>query len=291
MTRINQDLFERLRTKLRVSRSRVYALIDKRVRSAALPRHLAAIAVAADNGVNISKYASQEDLSVIRQSRIGSSPVHVTLPSNGPAVMPASRLQRKKKQGVKFDNNRGTTVFVIHGRDRKASDAVFTFLRSLGLRPLEWVQAVRLTRKGSPYVGEVLDVAFQKAAAIIVLLTPDDEARLKKEFFTADEPSYEKVLTGQARPNVLFEAGMAFGKDPNSTILVQLGLTRPFSDIGGRHVLNLSNSPESRQEFAAKLTSAGCAVDNSGSDWLSAGDFKLNSPSAVSLRAPRRLRS
>ena len=66
---------------------------------------------------------------------------------------------------------------------------------------------------------------------------------------------------------------MAFGKDPNSTVLVQIGELRPFSDIGGRHVVHLSDQPTSRQEFVTKLANAGCNVDTSGTDWLSAGQF------------------
>src|SRR5439155_15140361 len=127
---------------------------------------------------------------------------------------------------------RGTTVFVVDGRDLAARDALFMLLRALGLKPLEWTQALKLVRKGSPYVGEVLEAAFREAAAVVVLMTPDDEARLSRKFLKPGDAAYEKILTGQARPNVLFEAGMAFGKDPNSTVLVQVGDVRPFSDVG-----------------------------------------------------------
>ena len=68
---------------------------------------------------------------------------------------------------------------------------------------------------------------------------------------------------------------MAFGRKPENTVLVQIGELRPFSDIGGRHVLHLGNDPTSRQEFATKLANAGCNVDTSGSDWLTEGDLSL----------------
>ena len=276
MARINSQLLEKLRNKTGLSRSRVYALIDQKVRTASLPRHLAAIAVAADHGVNISRFASAEDLAAMRSAAVSAAPAPVVVP-------PATRRPRAAKS--KQPTRRGTTVFVVHGRDLAARDAVFSFLRSLALRPLEWNQALRLTRKGSPYVGEILDAAFGEAAAIVVLLTPDEEARLKREFVQARDPNFERELSGQARANVLFEAGMAFGKNPNSTVLVQLGETRPFSDVGGRHVIHLSDSPASRQEFATKLANAGCNVDTSGTDWLTAGSFQ------VSRESTRRRRS
>ncbi len=36
---------------------------------------------------------------------------------------------------------------------------MFDFVRSIGLRPIEWSEAVGLTAKGAPFVGEVLDAA------------------------------------------------------------------------------------------------------------------------------------
>jgi predicted nucleotide-binding protein len=138
-------------------------------------------------------------------------------------------------------------------------------------------------------VGEILEAAFREAAAIVVLMTPDDEARLLPAFRKPDDPAYEQELTAQARPNVLFEAGMAFGKASNSTVLIQLGHLRPFSDIGGRHVVFLSNEVTSRQEFVTKLANAGCNVDTKGTDWLTVGDFAAQ-PSNKALQRPSRAR-
>jgi len=130
-------------------------------------------------------------------------------------------------------------------------------------------------KKASPYIGEVLEAAFSKAQAVVVLLTPDDEARLKKEFQTGSDPAYEKTLTGQARPNVLFEAGMAFGTHPEQTVIVEVGSLRPFSDTYGRHVVHLSNDVRKRQELMIKLENAGCPVDFTGTDWQTESDFTL----------------
>lgn len=165
------------------------------------------------------------------------------------------------------------TVFVVHGRNDKAAEAMFSFLTSLGLNPLEWERALHLTGDGSPYIGDVLQAAFTQAQAIVVLLTPDDEAILKETFRKdGDEPA-EKVLTGQARPNVLFEAGMAMGYNPSRTILVELGTLKPFSDVSGRHAVRLDDSSEKRQALAMRLEIAGCEVDRNGTRWHSVGRF------------------
>ncbi|MEI2722670.1 MAG: hypothetical protein V9H26_03740 [Verrucomicrobiota bacterium] len=70
MPRINADLLKRLESKLGVSQARIYALIDQKVRSSHLPRHIAAIALASERGINISKYATAEDLAMIREQPV-----------------------------------------------------------------------------------------------------------------------------------------------------------------------------------------------------------------------------
>ncbi len=182
---------------------------------------------------------------------------------------------KEKNKNDHPKNNRN--VFVVHGRDTKARDALFEFLRSIELHPLEWSEAVKATNKGSPYVGQILDAAFSTVQAVVVLMTPDDEAQLRKPYREISDPDYESKLTPQARANVLFEAGMAIGRFPDSTIIVEIGSLRPFSDIMGRHVIKLNNSPERRHELANRLQKAGCQVNLSGEDWYRAGNFEGDS--------------
>ena len=158
-------------------------------------------------------------------------------------------------------------VFVVHGRNLAARDALFEFLRSLDLHPLEWAEAVSATGKPSPYIGEILDAAFSRAHAVVVLFTPDDEARLKEAFRQPVDPPHETELTGQARPNVLFEAGMALGRSQDRTVLVEVGQLRPFSDVTGRHAIRLDGSTQRRQDLAQRLSTAGCPVKLDGRDW------------------------
>lgn len=165
-------------------------------------------------------------------------------------------------------------VWVVHGRDERLRRGVFDFLRSIGLEPLEFSEARKLTGKPMPYVGEILHAAFQHAQAVVVLLTPDDEARLRPELQKEGDPDHERVLFGQARPNVIFEAGMALVSHPEQTLLVQFGIVRPFSDVTGRHIVHMDGSGEKRQELASRLEDAGCPVNLSGTDWHRVGDMK-----------------
>jgi len=163
-------------------------------------------------------------------------------------------------------------VLVVHGRNTAARDAMFVFLRSVGLRPIEWSEAIRITGNPNPFVGEVLDAAFNHARAVLVLITPDETTALLSRFVRDDDPLHEREPGLQARPNVLFEAGMAMGRSPERTVLVQLGDTRPFSDIGGRHVIRLTSNSKSRHDLADRLRLAGCDVNTSDRDWHTTGD-------------------
>jgi predicted nucleotide-binding protein len=177
-------------------------------------------------------------------------------------------------------------VFVVHGRDLRLRDSMFSFLRSVGLHPLEWAEAVAATNHPNPYVGEILDTAFSIAQAVVVLLTPDDEGRLSQRLQQRGDPSHETQLTAQARLNVIFEAGMAMGRFPDRTILVELGSLRPFSDVAGRHVIRMDDTTQRRQELAQRLQSAGCPVNLAGTDWHTEGRFNL--PPTRARRTRRR---
>ena len=166
-------------------------------------------------------------------------------------------------------------VFVVHGRDIRLRDDFFNFLRALSLQPIEWSEALKLTGKATPYIGEALESAFKNAQAVIVLLSPDDEVRLSPDLWEPKEDETEKDFKLQARPNVLFEAGMAFGSHPERTLLIEIGEVKAFSDVAGRHVVRLSDSPKKRNEIVERLRTAGCAVSTSGNDWLSTGSFKV----------------
>lgn len=102
------------------------------------------------------------------------------------------------------------SVFVIYGRNENARKAMFEFLRSVNLHPLEWEQAVKLTGLASPYVGDVIDAGIEHSSAALVMFTGDDIARLRPEL--AMSGSGDSGDAFQPRPNVILEAGLALGK-------------------------------------------------------------------------------
>jgi len=168
--------------------------------------------------------------------------------------------------------NKASSVFVVHGRNEDIRTSMFDFLKSINLEPIDWDEAVSMTGHGSPFTGEVIDKALKQAQAVVVLLTPDEVTYLRSEYSNGPLDK-EAEPSQQARPNVIFEAGMAFGFAPETTILVEFGSIRNFTDIAGRNVIRMDNSEGSRRSLASRLQTAGCPVDISGVEWLTIGDF------------------
>lgn len=267
---IDTKLLTAIQGKLRKSRAAVYRVIAEQSNRLGVRPEIAALEVASMAGVNFQRFASEEQLERLRAARASVHSASTSMPSNSLSVL------RKIAGSARKAKPPGKGVWIVHGRDERLRRAMFDFVRSIGLEPMEWSSAVKATRKGSPYPGEVLDKAFAKAAAVIVLLTPDDEAQLRKAHWRKGEESYEKRLMGQARPNVLFEAGMAFGTHPSQTVLVEIGRCRPFSDTLGRLVVRMNDSAPKRKELADRLAAAGCVVDTTSTNaWMEAGDFSV----------------
>ena len=272
MPNINPDLIKRLRVKLQVGNARIYAIIAEKASQTLLDRHLAALLVASENGINIQKYSTPEQRAEIR----GSAAFGALGPPkdlSASATSSSDRRAAKAKKNPHASRPRDNTVFVVYGRDDKLRAALFDFLRALGLKPLEWAKAVLMSKSTNPYIGEILDATMARAQAVVVLFSPDDEARLKPQLLRKGDEASEKHLRGQPRPNVLFEAGLALGRHPDKTILVEVGRLRKFSDIAGRHVVRLTNNLEKRNDLANRLENIGCQIDKQGTDWTRAGDF------------------
>jgi hypothetical protein len=167
--------------------------------------------------------------------------------------------------------DRRKTIMVVYGQDEDTRRDMFSFLHSLHLLPSEWNDAVARTGKASPYVGEILKTAFGMAQAFLVLMTPDEQVVLRPELCKAP---HDASAAFQPRPNVILEAGMALACDEARTILVTTGALRGMSDLDGRHVVRLDNSPERRNDLVQRLKVAGCDPRTDGSLWIRTGNFE-----------------
>jgi predicted nucleotide-binding protein len=164
-------------------------------------------------------------------------------------------------------------VFVVYGRDEPARRAVFDFLRALDLRPLEWEALVKGTGTTVPFLSEAVLTGLDLAPAVVVLMTPEDVVHLHPELHEPNEKEAETRAALQARPNVLLELGMALVAKPAGTLVLLIGKHRPVTDLGGLNFISIADTPDCRRKIAARLKQAGCLVDDSGNDWLTAGDF------------------
>jgi hypothetical protein len=149
----------------------------------------------------------------------------------------------------------------------------FDLLRAVDLRPMEWETLVRATGKATPYLGEVVAGAPHLAQATLVLLTPDDIVELHSDLFLDQDVPHDRARSMQARPNVLFELGLALMAYPRRTVVVEIGRLRPLSDLAGLNTIRFDGSAASVQKLLSRLKAAGCPVDDSAGAWLDPARF------------------
>jgi predicted nucleotide-binding protein len=193
-----------------------------------------------------------------------------TLPA--PTAPPAGHVPESPAMPYRPEDY-SRNVFVVYGRDEPARTAIFEFLRALGLRPLEWEAVVAETRKTTPFLSEAVRHGLAAARAVVVLMTPEDVVHLHPDLHEPREAAAETQDALQARPNVLLELGMALITHPDRTLILLAGEHRAATDLGGLNFIRVNDTEDCRRKIASRLKLARCAVDDSGQDWLRAGDF------------------
>ena len=165
-------------------------------------------------------------------------------------------------------------VFVVHGRDMRRVTVIRQYLLHLGLYMMTWSEAVDLTGESQPHTYDVVRAGIAGSAAVLVIFSPDDLARIKDEYSEPSDP--DRVPHGQPRQNVLLEAGMAFAMSQQRTIFIKSAPTRDISDIAGFNWVKLNGEYDSRRDLKLRLTRAGAAVRP--------GDYDLSDPLSGSFR-------
>jgi hypothetical protein len=166
-------------------------------------------------------------------------------------------------------------VFVIYGRDVEAHAELAKFLHALNLEEIVFDEVAN-TLGPSPFVADIVLRGIKEADAVIALFTPDEQAALYDPTTGRPLETNAGGSRWQARPNVIFEAGIAYGRGLIEPILVVLGAdVSLFSDIGGKHFVNLGRSDGKRNLFNRLNTILG-PITPRISDWefsAEAGNF------------------
>ncbi len=142
-----------------------------------------------------------------------------------------------------------TKVFVVHGRDDSTRQAVARFIEKLDLEP---VILDEQADKGRTIIEKFEQEADEVRFAVI-LLTPDDEGRLRSE---------EAELKPRARQNVIFELGYfrrALG--PNRVCALKKGEVETPSDYDGVIYIPLDDAGGWKMGLIRELKAAGFDVD------------------------------
>jgi predicted nucleotide-binding protein len=176
--------------------------------------------------------------------------------------------QSGAKSGASAGTDIARRVFVVYGRDSRLTRRFFDLLRAADLRPLEWETLVEATGRATPSLAEVVALAPHLAQATLVLLSPDDIVELHSDLASDGDPLQERGLGAQARPNVLFELGLAMMAYPDRTVIVEVGQMRLPSDLAGLNVIRFDGSATAIRKVLHRLEMADCVVDLSGQDWL-----------------------
>ncbi len=150
------------------------------------------------------------------------------------------------------DTAKGNKVFVVHGRDINAAEAIARAVEKLGL---EAVILHENPDEGRTII-EKLEESAKNASFAIVLFTPDDVGALKEEADKGSNP--------RARQNVIFELGYFIGKLGRKQVCsIYQGKVESPSDIDGLLYVEMDEHGAWRQKLAKEIESAGIPIDRS----------------------------
>lgn len=180
--------------------------------------------------------------------------------------------QRLMYEQVREQGADRSKVFLIYGRDRRYRE-FFSFLRAIGLHPLEWNSIVQDMGQSSPYTLDVVKHGLSMAQAFVAFITPDEHAALASSLAVPTDAPSDKERN-QPRPNVLIELGMALALAQRRTLVVFVGDAALGSDVAGVNGVIFDGGVASRHSVAERLRTIGCSVNTTGLDWLDAGSFK-----------------
>ena len=139
-------------------------------------------------------------------------------------------------------------MFVVHGHDEAAKEAVARFLAKLDLEPIVLHE--------QPNQGRTVIEKFERHADVdfaVVLLTPDDAG------YAVKAPNEAKP---RARQNVIFELGYFVGRLGRSRVCaLHKGNVEILSDYDGVIYVSMDDPQGWRLLLAREIKAAGIDVD------------------------------
>jgi len=158
-----------------------------------------------------------------------------------------SSFQKNNSSEKKETKTNSNKIFIVHGRDDVAKLSVESFLTTLGLEPIILHKQANQGKTIIEKIEAHSDVDFA-----VVLLTPDDEGRLKGE----------EKLEARARQNVIFELGYFMGKLDRKYVcgLCKEGFELP-SDYHGITYITMDKHDGWHNKLAKELKAAGIEFD------------------------------
>lgn len=146
----------------------------------------------------------------------------------------------------------GTDIFIVHGRDDATKQTVARFVEKL-CPEVPVVILHEQPNAGSKTIIEKLEAQVESAGFAVVLLTGDDEGRMKGD---------DGTLNSRARQNVVLELGMFMGRlgRPRVAVLYEPGVELP-SDISGVLYTELDPAGAWKNALAREIQTAGLPID------------------------------
>ncbi len=142
---------------------------------------------------------------------------------------------------------KSNNVFIVHGHDGEARESVARFLGNIGLNPIILHEQANRGRTVIEKVEAHSEVGFA-----VVLLTPDDEGRVKGT----------NELEPRARQNVLLELGYFIGRLGRENVCaLKRGTLEIPSDFAGVVWETMDTGVGWKQALGRELSAAGYEID------------------------------
>lgn len=147
------------------------------------------------------------------------------------------------------DPGDGSVVFIVHGREHGIKEAVARFVEQLGLKAIVLHEVANRSRT----VIEKLEQEAERAVFAVVVMTPDDEGRLR-------EVDGDGKLSRRVRENVMFELGYFIGRLGRSNVAALLVDSTPRpTDLDGVTYIPVASIQDSgwRADLQREIEAAG----------------------------------